>query len=242
MKTTIKVASDEQLSRKATKRRIVEAFIAVVILGLAALLCYKLKSLVISRIFKVIELKPNSEGYNTWLSPPTTITRGYYLFNITNHVDIVTDPLSATVRFKETPPYSYLLSASKKHIKWSNDDKAISYSIYRVFTRHETRFNPSSVNDTGVFVDLLRASFRTQFGAKPSPAFYAIGGNNLFYKRNAVDQLEGFTSDLFYAMQDKMTGPNTAKSGFIYRYNGSRTYNFTIKSGMINYLVVLFLY
>jgi hypothetical protein len=34
-------------------------------------------------------------------------------------------------------------------------------------------------------------------------------------------------------MRDKMTGPNTAKSGFIYRYNGSRSYNYTIKAGII---------
>ncbi len=233
MATSDKSSSSNQRNKKVKKRIIVEVIIAVVIIGLAVLLCFNLKKLVMNRIFKAIELKPNSEGFNTWLSPPTTITRGYYLFNITNPIDIVTDPSSATVQLQETPPYSYLLSASKKHIQWSDDNKAISYSIYRVFTRHETRFNPSSVDDKGVFVDLLRASFRTQFGAKPTPAFYALGGNNPFYYRNAVEQLEGFTSDLFYAMQDKMTGPNTAKSGFIYRYNGSRTYNFTIKSGMI---------
>ena len=233
--TKTEVSSSDQENKKKTRnRRIVEIIIAAAILIIAALLCFNLKKIVINRIFNAIELKPNSVGYDTWLSPPTTITRGYYLFNITNPVDIVTEPSSATARFKETPPYSYLLSAAKKHIQWSNDNKAISYSIYRVFTRHETRFNPSSVNDTGVFVDLLRAIFRTQFGAKPSPAFYALGGNNPFYQRNAVEQLEGFTSDLFYAMQDKMTGPNIAKSGFVYRYNGSRTYNFTIKSGRIH--------
>ncbi len=241
MKTSNNTSSSNQRSKKATKkRRIIEIIIAFVILVLAGILCLSLKKLIINRIFKTIELKPNSEGYDTWLTPPTTITRGYYLFNITNPIDIVTDPSSATVQLKETPPYSYLLSASKKHIQWSDNNKAISYSIYRVFTRHETQFNPSSVNDKGVFVDLLRASFRTQFGVKPTQAFYAVGGNNPFYRRNAVEQLEGFTSDLFYAMQDKMTGPNTAKSGFVYRYNGSRTYNFTIKSGMIYFFTDFF--
>ena len=220
--------------KKVTRRRIVEVVIAIVIIVPAILLCIFLKTIVINRIFKVIELKPNSEGFNTWLSPPTTITRGYYLFNISNPLDIVTDPSTTTVEMKETPPYSYLLSASKQHIQWSEDKKAITYSIYRVFTRHATRFKASSAKDTGTFVDLLRATLRTQFGAKPSPAFFALGGNNPFYHRNAVEQLEGFTSDLFYAMQDKMTGPNIAKSGFVYRYNGSRTYNFTIKTGMNN--------
>jgi hypothetical protein len=233
MVTDEKNSSNAQEKKQTRKRIIVEVVIAILIIGAAIFLCVNLKKIVINRIFKVIHLKPNSEGFNTWLNPPTTITRGYYLFNITNPVEVVTDPSSATVQLKETPPYSYLLSATKKHIQWSEDNKAISYSIYRTFTRHATRFNPSSVNDTGTFVDLLRAMFRTQFGSKPSPAFYAIGGNNLFYHRNAVEQLEGFTSDLFYAMQDKMTGPNVAKSGFIYRYNGSRTYNFTIRSGII---------
>lgn len=212
-------------------RRIIQACIFVVIIVAAVILCINLKTLVLNRVFKAVELKPGSDGFKTWLSPPTTITRGYYLFNITNPLETVTDPASTTINLKQTPPYSYLLSATKDDIQWSDDSKSLTYSIKRVFSRHATRFKSSSVNDTGTFVDLLRAMFRTQFGSKPSPAFYAIGGNNPFYTRNAVEQLEGFTSELFFAMQDKMTGPNTAKSGLIYRYNGTRNYNFTIRSG-----------
>jgi hypothetical protein len=238
MKTNNNNSSKTQRKKKAAKRIVVEIIIAAVIIVLAILLCFHLKNLVINRIFKVIELKPNSKGYDTWANPPTTITRGYYLFNITNPTEIVTDPSSATIYLKETPPYSYLLNSTKQDIQWSKDNKAISYSIYRLFSRHETRFNPSSVDDTGVFVDLLRATFRTQFGLKPAPAFYALGGNNLFYHRNAVEQLEGFTSELFNTVKDKMTGPNLDKSGFIYRYNGSRNYNFTIKAG-IKYTIYL---
>ncbi len=234
METTINNSSDIQRKKKTRKRITIEIIIAILIIGPAILLSVNLKKLVLNRIFKAIELKPNSEGYNTWLKPPTTITRGYYLFNITNPVEIMTDPSSTTVHLKETQPYSYLLSSTKEDIQWSKDNKTISYSIYRLFNRHQTQFNFSSVNDTGIFVDLLRATFRTQFGSKPTPAFYALGGNNVFYHRNALEQLEGFTSDLFYVMQDKMTGPNIQKSGFIYRYNGSRTYNFTIKTGIIN--------
>lgn len=221
----------QQKKKKATKRRIVELVIAIFILIPAILLALNLKKVVINRVLKAVELKEDSEGFKTWLNPPTTITRGYYLFNITNSVDVVTDPASATIRLQETLPYSYLLSASKNDVKWSADGKSLSYSIYRLFTRHATDFRASAVKETGVFVDLLRAIFRSQFAAKPTPAFYAMGGNNLFYHRNAVEQLEGFTSELFYAMQDKMTGPNTAKSGFVYRYNHSRNYNFTIKTG-----------
>jgi len=232
MDTSTTNASNTQRKKKTTKRIVVEIIIAAVIIALAIVLCLNLRTLVINRIFKLIELKPNSKGYDTWANPPTTITRDYYLFNITNPIEIVTDPSSATVFLKETPPYSYLLNSTKQDIQWSDDYKAISYSIYRSFSRHETRFNPSSVDDTGVFVDLLRATFRTQFEAKPAPAFYALGGKNVFYHRNAIEQLEGFTSELFNIVKDKMTGPNIDKSGFIYRYNGSRNYNFTIKAGI----------
>lgn len=233
--STKKNPANTEQKKKARRRHIVELIIAIIIIVGAILLCVNLKTIVFNRIYKVIELKPNSEGYNTWLKPPTTITRGYYLFNITNPVEIVTEPSVATVKTKETRPYSYSLLAGKEDVKWSEDNKAISYSIYRSFHRHETRFDPSSVNDTGVFVDLLRAMFRTQFGSKAASAFYALGGNNLFYNRNAIEQLEGFTSDLFFTMQDKMTGPNTAKSGFIYRYNGTQNYDFTIRAGMTFY-------
>ena len=224
---------DAPEKKRATKRLIAEVIVVLILIGLAVVLCFYMKPLIIRQIFRTIELKPDSEGYESWLNPPTSITRGYYLFNITNPTEIVTDPSSAVAHVKETPPYSYVLSATKKHVRWSDDKKALNYSIYRQFTRHPTRFNPSSVNDTGVFVDMLRATFRTQFSSKPAPAFYAIGGNDVFFRRNAVEQLEGFTSPLFFVMQEKMTGPNVAKSGYIYRYNGSRSYNYTIRTGLM---------
>ncbi|CAF1188748.1 unnamed protein product [Rotaria sordida] len=233
MQTKDKPISNTQRNKKATKRIIVEVVIAFIILIPAIVLCIYWKRLIINRIFKTILLKPNTEGYDAWLHPPTTITRGYHLFNITNPIEIVTNPTSTTVHVKETPSYSYSLSSTKQDVQWSTDNKSISYSIHRLFTRHPTQFNPSFVNDTGVFLDLVRAIFRTQFQAKASQAFYALAGMETFPHRNAVEQLEGFTSDLFKSIQDKMTGPNTAKSGFIYRYNGSRSYNYTIKSGLM---------
>jgi hypothetical protein len=232
MQTRNKQTSITQRNKKATRRILIEIIIAVVIIVPAILLSIYLKQIVINRILKAVELRPNTAGYETWLNPPTTITRGYHLFNITNPIEIVTDPSSSTIHLQETPTYSYVLSATKENVQWSDDDKAISYSIHRLFTRHPTRFVPSSVNDTGVFIDMLRAIFRTQFQTKPAQTFFDLGGMNTFYHRNAIEQLEGFTSELFNTVRDKMTGPNTEKSGFIYRYNGSRSYNFTIKSGI----------
>ena len=232
MQTKTKGTLNARPSEKAIKRYVFEAFIVIVIMAPVIVLCVYWKQFIISRIYKEIELKPNQKGYNVWSKPPITITRDYYLFNITNPIEIVTKPASTTVHVKEMPPYSYLLSSTKRDIQWSNDNTEISYSIYRVFARHPTKFDWSSVNDTGTFIDFVRAIFRTQFGIKPAPSFYTFAGMNPFYHRNAVEQLEGFTSELFDLVRDKLTGPNTDKSGFIYRYNGSRTYNFTIKAGM----------
>jgi hypothetical protein len=231
MPTSNNNSSSNKRNKKATKRIIVEVIIAVVIIGLATLLCLNLKKLVLNRIFKAIEFKPNTKAYNTWLTPRTTITREYHLFNITNPIDIVTDPKSATIKFTDTPPYVYNLKIIKTNVEWANGNTEINYSVQRLFTRHQTRFNPSSVNDTGVFVNLLRATIRTQFAPKPTAAFYTLAGNNPFYHLNAVKQLEGFTSELFEIVREKMIGPNTKMSGFIYRQNGSRLYNVSITAG-----------
>ncbi|CAF3356228.1 unnamed protein product [Rotaria sp. Silwood1] len=233
MKTKSEQVSSTQRKKKATIRIVIEVIITLIILVPAILLCIYWKQLIINHIYKVIVLKPNTVGYDSWLHPPTTITRGYHLFNITNPIEIVTNPSSTTVHVKETPSYSYSLSSTKKDVQWSADNKSISYSIHRLFTRHPTRFDPTFVNDTGVFLDLVRAIFRTQFQLRATQTFYDFAGMNTFYHRNAVEQLEGFTSELFRIVQDKMTGPNKAKSGFIYRYNGSRSYNYTIKAGLM---------
>ncbi|CAF2190046.1 unnamed protein product [Rotaria magnacalcarata] len=232
------------------------------------------KKVIQRNTFNAVNLKPDSDCFKKWYNPPINNIGSCHLFNITNPIEIVNDPTSIAINLKETRAYSYSLSATKQDIQWSDDNKSISYSIHRLFTHHPTRFDPSSVHDTGVFIDLVRAIFRTSFGHKPSQAFYALAGMNTFYRRNAVEQLEvhdtgvfidlvraifrtsfghkpsqafyalagmntfyhrnaveqleGFNSDLFETVREKMTGPNTAKSGFIYRYNGSQLYNISI--------------
>ena len=231
--------SSPQEKNRAKKRMIIEIVITVILLVIGIVLCISWKSLIYRAIYRTIELKPNSKGFDSWLSPPTTITRGYYLFNINNPKDIVRDPSSATIQLKQTRGYHYISSASKKDVRWSNDNKELSYGIYRIFTRNPEKFEPASVNDTGVFVDILRATVRTQFEKKASTPFFLIGGKNPFYHRNTVEQIEGFTSELFNRVKDKLTGPNTAKYGFIYRYNGSRSYSYTIKAGESRWKVTL---
>jgi len=222
--------SNEQRKRKI-KRIILETLISALLIIPAIIFSIYWKDFFVKIILAEVKLKPNSNGFKSWLNPPITTTRSYYLFNITNPIDIVTDPKSATIKFMDTSPYAYNVKTIKTNIKWSKNKKEISYGVERLFTRDPKRFDPSSVNDTGVFIDLLRASFRTKFEAKPAPLFYASGGNNLFYNRNVLEQLEGFTSELFYTVRDKMMGPNTNKSGFVYRQNGSRLYNVSITTG-----------
>ena len=231
-KTKKSESSSNSRKKKVQRKLILQIAIALIITLFTISFCFLWKPIIIQVIYKTVDLKPNSNGYDTWLNPPTSITRGYYLFNVTNSFDIVTNPSKVTAKIRETRPYSYVLSATKKHVTWSTDSKTLNYSIYRLFTRHPSRFIPSSVNDTGVFVDILRAIIRSQYQSRAADSFFAIAGVDAFYHRNAVEQLEGFTSKLFYTLKDKMTGPNIEKYGFIYRYNGSRSYNYTIKGGI----------
>ncbi|CAF4039849.1 unnamed protein product, partial [Rotaria magnacalcarata] len=79
-----------QQNKKAEKRIIAEVIIAIILIAPAILLCVGWRKLIISLILQKVELKPNSVGFQTWLHPPTTITRGYHLFNISNPREIVT--------------------------------------------------------------------------------------------------------------------------------------------------------
>ena len=226
-------SSSEQKKRRII-RLILEVLVSVLLIVPAVVLSIHLKKLVLNRAHKTIELKPNSEGYDKWLDPPVTTVRSYHLYNISNPLDVAVDPSTTILKLNETRPYTYNVTVKKNDIKWSEDNKEISYSVERFFSRHPTEFDSSFVNESGIFVDMLRATFRTQFEVKPADAFYDLGGHDPFYFRNSVEQLEGFTSPLFESMKDKMYGPNTNKSGFIYRYNGSRLYNVTIKAGKTN--------
>jgi hypothetical protein len=222
--------SNEQRKRRI-KRTILETSISALLIISAIILSICLKQIIPKKILAAVKLEPGSDGFKNWLNPPISTTRSYYLFNITNPIDIVMDPKSTIIKFKDTPPYAYNIKTSKTNVEWLNNNTEISYAVERIFTRDPNRFNSSSVNDTGIFVDLLRASFRTQFGPISSQPFYDLGGTNAFDRRNVVEQLEGFTSPLFNSMQDKMIGPNIDKSGLIYRQNGSRLYNVSIQTG-----------
>ena len=224
-------SSSIQRKKKLMKRIILEGIVVTAIIVSTILLCIILKKSSMHRLTKVTEFKPDTTLFNIWLDPPISTTRSYYLFNITNPLDIVRDPKDTTIKFQDTPPYTYNMKTSKTNVQWLENNRKLSYAVEQLFTRDPKRFNLSLVNDTGVFVDLLRATLRSQFGAKPTPAFYMLGGKNPFSRRNAVEQIEGFTSDLFKSMQHKMTGPNTGKFGIVYQQNGSRLYNISISTG-----------
>ncbi|CAF3297004.1 unnamed protein product [Rotaria socialis] len=189
------------------------------------------KKVIQRNIINAVNFKPDSDSFKKWHNSPINNIGSYHLFNITNPIEIVHDPTPITINVKEIRAYTYNIKTSKTNIKWSNDYRKLSYGVEQLFIRHPTRFDPSSVHDTGVFIDLVRAIFRASYGHKPSQAFYALTGMNTFYYRNAVEQLEDFNSDLFEIVREKMTGPNTVKSGFTYRRNGSQLYNISIYIG-----------
>ncbi|CAF1351884.1 unnamed protein product [Adineta steineri] len=224
------------VSSKQRKRRIIRCIIYIVIttilITLAVITPNYLEKLIKGKLSAKTILQPDSDGFASWLDPPIHTVRSYYLFNVTNPDEIVTNPSTTKIHVQDTPPYTYNIKTKKNNVTWSNNNKKLDYEVERLFTRDKTQFNPSSVNDTGVFIDLLRAIFRTTFERKPDPNFYLLGGKNTFRHGNAVEQLEGFTSDLFKIVRDKMKGPNTDKSGFIYRNNGSRLYNISIKTDL----------
>jgi hypothetical protein len=223
--------SDEQRKRRI-KRFILEILVSALLIILATIFaCIYWERFFTGIILYKVKLQPDTTAFNQWLYPPATVRRSYYLFNVTNPIEIVTDPSSTRIHLQDTPPYTYTVNTIKTNISWSNDNKKIDYAVERLFARDPTRFVPSSVNDTGVFIDLYRAIFRTQFQTKPAQTFFDLGGMNTFYDRNAIEQLEGFTSDLFNTVRDRMIGPNTDKGGFIYRQNGSQLYDVSIETG-----------
>ncbi|UJR37080.1 hypothetical protein I4U23_029784 [Adineta vaga] len=189
------------------------------------------KNFIRGTVLSKTRLAPSSYGFEAWLNPPITNIRAYRLFDITNYMDIMTKSNNPTVEFQETKPMHYRTVVKKNNVEWLDDNKNIHYSVERLFTR-EGEFNETIVNQEGAFLDILRVMFRTKFGRVADPVFYILGGNNAFNHSKAIDKLEGYISPIFAAISSRMQGPNRDKYGFIYRYNGSNGFNFTIDTGI----------
>lgn len=189
------------------------------------------KQFIHGKVLSKVKLAPLSGGMDNWLNPPAKTIRDYRLFDVINHMDIMTQSSNPTLQFKETVPMTYRVSVKKNNVEWLDDDKKIHYSVERLFER-EGEFNEEQLNQEGAFIDILRVMFRTKFNRVADSVFYMLGGNNAFNYSKAIDKVEGYVSPLFAAIAARMQGPNREKYGFIYRYNGSDGYNFTIDSGM----------
>jgi hypothetical protein len=225
-KDSQRYASDNQ-----RKRRIIRIILDIIVCAvLIVVVCFS-RTIVEMIIVGKTTLEPGSSGFETWVNPPITTTRNYHLFTISNPIEIVTEPSTAKVYINETPAYAYNVETKKINIQWLNNNKEISYGVERLFNRDPIQFDPSLVNETGIFLDMLRAIYRVQFEPRPAQPFYDLGGINTFYRRNTLEQLEGFTSELFTTLRDRMKGPNTNQSGLVYRQNGSRLYSVSIESG-----------
>lgn len=191
------------------------------------------KDFIHGKVLAKTRLAPGSPGLESWLNSPVKTIRAYRLFNITNYMDIMTDRTGPLMEIQETKPMMYRLVTKKNNVEWLDDNKKIHYSVERIFTR-EGKFSDELLNQQGAFVDILRVMFRTKFGRVANTVFYMLGGNIAFNYSKVVDKLEGYVSPIFSAIAAKMQGPNKEKYGFIYRYNGSNGYNFTIHSGIDN--------
>ncbi|UJR09125.1 hypothetical protein I4U23_013372 [Adineta vaga] len=171
----------------------------------------RVEHIIQEKVLQKIRLAPSSDGNESWTIPPIQTIRAYRLFNITNYMDIMTDTNNPMMNFEETLPFMYRVTVKKNNVKWLNNNSKIHYSI-----------------EQGAFVDILRVMFRTKFGRVADPIFYILGGNNAFNYSKAIDKLEGYISPIFAAISSRMQGPNRDKYGFIYRYNGTNGFNFTI--------------
>ncbi|CAF3314631.1 unnamed protein product [Rotaria socialis] len=180
-----------------------------------------------------IRLAPDSDGFQGWLKPPVETIRTYRLYNITNYMDIMTNKSDPLLEFQETKPLRYKLSVNKNNVEWLENNEKLKYSLERLFTRAE-QFSEELLNQEGAFIDILRVMIRTNFGLKPDQNFYTLTGLNAFNYSKAVDKLEGYVSPIFENVAEKMIGPNKDKYGFIYRYNGSNGFNYTILTGAKN--------
>ncbi|CAF0881508.1 unnamed protein product [Rotaria sordida] len=217
-------------------RLVCETLLVLIIFGPLLLFYAKWpagKEHIYGKIWTKTRLEPASAGFESWINPPVKTIRAYRLFNVTNYMDVMTDRNDPTIEIEETKPLRYRLFVKKNNIKWLDDNKKIHYALERLFTR-EGDFDEELLNQEGAFVDILRVMFRTKFGRVANSVFYMLGGHNVFNYSKVVDKLEGYVSPIFSAISSRMQGPNKEKYGFIYRYNGSNGFNYTIHTGIHN--------
>ncbi|CAF0885908.1 unnamed protein product [Adineta steineri] len=189
------------------------------------------KTFIHGKVLSKTRLQPLSDGLEVWSNPPVKTVRGYRLFDVTNYMDIMTNKSDPQLEIRETIPMNYRVSIKKNNVEWLDDNKKIHYSVERFFTR-DGEFNETILNQEGAFLDILRVMFRTKFERVADPVFYMLGGNNAFNYSRAVDKLEGYIAPIFAAISSRMQGPNKDKYGFIYRYNGTNGFNYTINTGI----------
>lgn len=210
-------------------RRIIEVLFCSCVLAIALLLAFYVKGRLLRSFF---DLKPNTTAFQNWLNPPIHTTRSYYLFNITNPIEFLAKPSTKVLNVADTRPYTYNIKTNRKNITWYKNNREMSYEIERIFKRDPTQFHPSSMTDRGHFVNMVRALIRSKFEMSAGQAFEIAAADEPPFRDNPVELLEGYLSTASAQVQKQMKGPNTEKYGLVYRQNGSRLYNMTIKTGM----------
>lgn len=216
-----------QQRRQQRIRRAIEVSICVCFLAIAFGIVFAVPTFILN---KALALKPGTPGFQMWMNPPITTVRNYYLFNVTNPEEFLRKPKS-TLNVADSRPYVYDLKTNRKNIQWHNGNKEMSYEVERIFVRHPELFDPASLDDRGNFINMVRTLIRSKFEATPSPAITAAFVEEPPFRHDPMEILEGYVSPSSLKVQERMVGPNTEKYGLIYRQNGSRLYNMTIKTG-----------
>ena len=224
------VRTDSVVNQK--KKRLLFKIVTVIIIILLSIGLYLLApNIIVKVIHHKLKLRPNSEGFAKWINPPIQTTRTYYLFNVTNALDIMKEPKKTLLEIKDTRGYVYDLKTLKQNYSWLDGNKQISYQVERLITRSSENSEATSDDELGTFLDTSRGMVRSPFLVKAADTFFSIGGDNAFSSEKPIDILEGYIPKTFPNVQDKMKGPNKDMFGFVYRQNGSRLYNVTSKTG-----------
>jgi hypothetical protein len=109
-----------------------------------------IKNHLILKKFKNSIIQPNSSAFLSWLNPPVTIYRKYYLFDIANPIEVVKN-LDKPFLI-EKGPYVYKQINEKRNVNFIGDKLAI-YSPYSTITFDES-LSVGLENDTITFLNV----------------------------------------------------------------------------------------
>uniref|UniRef100_A0A5K3FXA5 Scavenger receptor class B member 1 n=1 Tax=Mesocestoides corti TaxID=53468 RepID=A0A5K3FXA5_MESCO len=130
--------------------------------------------LVDNMIAKSVAITPSSSVYENWVAPDTPIFFSIYLFNITNHHDILR---GEKPRIQQIGPYVYREKREKTNISWPNGDQS-QVSFYQRLTFHFDRElsvgDPDKDMVLGISTPFVTMASNMEAGLGPSEGEYTL--------------------------------------------------------------------